>query len=178
MKLLKNTKKSNIKKPLGALILAIILLVSIAFAYKVINRVEPTQEQPGIKQEINYDPPTEEEKQAGDEVKQRIVEQEKQQNTSNNQTGLKQVTPVISSASTTQVSAYISGVFEDGGVCTANFTQNETKVSRTSEGFTNVSYTQCAPITPDLPSGGNWTVTVSYKSSTAQGTSQETKVSQ
>jgi hypothetical protein len=83
------------------------------------------------------------------------------------------VAPVITSADSTSVKAFIQGVVEDGGTCTAKLSQGATNLTFTSDGFVNASYTSCAPIniTPAL-SKGSWTVTVSYSSSKAAGTSK------
>lgn len=173
-------KKKNTKtKPL-LLVLVIVTVFGSGIYYfqnkDSANNSGPIAEVADPQDEINYNPPSEEEKQAGDQTKQRIVTQEEQQNSNQNQGSKKPVTPVVANANATNVSAYVPGVFEEGGTCTAVFSKNGGSVTRTSQGFGNVSYTQCAPITPDLPSTGGWTVTITYESAAAKGTSQSAEV--
>jgi hypothetical protein len=122
---------------------------------------------------VKLTPPTADEKASGDQTKDQIVAKQNATPTPTpiSSNGKKQVTPVISYAGADRLNAYVTGVLEDGGTCTATFTQGTSVVSRTSNGFSNVSYTQCAPITPNLPAG-SWSVVVTYSSTTAEGTSQ------
>jgi len=91
------------------------------------------------------------------------------------------VTPIITVAGQNQTSgqinvrAYIPGIFESTGTCTATFSlSGYNSVSKSSPGFQNVSYTTCTPINVSrsaFPVAGNWTLTVSYKSPAYKGTS-------
>ena len=82
----------------------------------------------------------------------------------------KTVYPVITSASRTEVYAYVSGVLEDGGTCTATATQGSQTKTASAAGFANVSYTSCKPIKISLPAG-TWSVVVSYSSAGFEGKS-------
>lgn len=174
----KNTKSRKFK--LLSIALAIIFLVaSTAYFYKIHTQASkttgsPVAEKPGI----NYGPPTKEEKQAGNNAKERVIKREAQQGANQNQSGLQSVTPVITYASKTEVNAYIPGIFENDGECIATFTQGNTILTRSSRGFANVSNTQCAPISPSLPDNNSWAVVVSYKSATSSGNSTSTEVKQ
>ncbi len=103
---------------------------------------------------------------------------------SSNGSSMKSVKPTITYASQEgneiTVSAYVSGVFEEGGTCKAIFTKSShTALSKSSKGFHNVSYTACAPIRiprSDFPVGGSWYLKVSYKSPKAEGTSAQQSV--
>ena len=126
----------------------------------------------GNKPSINYNPPTQADIQQTDELKNSVTNPPKVVTTTDN--SKKKVTPMISNADSKHVSAYVLGVFEEGGTCTATVTQGSLIFSRTSKGFENSSYTQCTPI--DISTGGiietqKWSLTVSYNSSTAEGTS-------
>lgn len=122
---------------------------------------------------INLDPPTEEEKTETEENKKSISEDSPAPPASNN--GKKQVTPVITSADRSEVRAYVTGIFEDGGTCTATATKGAQVKTATSSGFADFNKTTCAPITISLPDGG-WSIVVSYSSSTAEGKSQPYEV--
>lgn len=149
---------------------AVLLIIGLGgfFTYDKLNDSTTIPTAPKEEQKINYEPPTDTEKQETQTNKDEIVQD--QQNTTN-PTGKKQVNVTITNATTSNVSAYVTGIFEEGGTCTATFTQGSTTITRTSLGFQNASYTQCAPITPDLPSGDSWSVVVSYSSPAAEGQS-------
>ncbi|MBI4034517.1 hypothetical protein HY380_01310 [Candidatus Saccharibacteria bacterium] len=93
----------------------------------------------------------------------------------------KQVEVTITSAgrenSEIVVRAYASGVFENGGSCTAAFTKGgAAAVSGQSTGFENVSYTTCSPIRiarSKFTSSGSWNLVVNYQSATAEGRAEQ-----
>jgi ABC-type Na+ efflux pump permease subunit len=176
---IKNKTIFRSKKVKILVICAVLLLVAGGTAFALVRHDSSEQPKPvatGDKPEINYRPPTKEEQAAGDQAKQAIVDKEKQQSANQNSSGLTKVTPVISYASADTVTAYVPGVFEEGGICTATFTQGGTIITRTSSGFENASYTQCAPISPELPNTNAWSVSVNYKSATAEGSSKATEI--
>jgi len=117
---------------------------------------------------INYGPPTTEEKQEAQDHKAQLAQPPPPP-----VVGTKKVTPVIVSATTTQVRAYVQGVFEDGGTCTATATKGTEKVIAKSTGVATSNYTQCEPMNWSTPlAGSGWTVVVDYASTTASGESQ------
>lgn len=118
---------------------------------------------------VTLAPPTKEEKQEVEDHKSELVKATAYNSSdSTTQTKTSNViitSPTLANPSPQGVRAYVSGVFEDTGTCTATATQGTTTVSKSSAGFENVSYTQCAPIDWDSPLGkGKWTITLSYKS--------------
>lgn len=119
---------------------------------------------------INLNPPTDQEKKDAEENKKSLAEEPSPPSPTAN--GKKQVTPEISSATRSEVRAFVSGIFEDGGTCTATATKaGESSITAAKKGFKNVSYTQCEPIIWSLPDSG-WVVVVSYSSNTAEGQSE------
>lgn len=120
-------------------------------------------------------PATDQEKKQADDNKQNIISQNEKIESSTPAAGAKrQVTPTITSAGSGGVNGYINGVFEEGGTCTAQFTKGSASFSRSSSGFQNASYTQCAPIAvspSDFSSGGTWNVVLSYSSTSSNGSS-------
>lgn len=86
----------------------------------------------------------------------------------------KKVSPIITSADKQSVYAYVPGIVEDGGTCTATYSHGQDKVTASSQAFSNVSYTSCKRIALDGPLNisGTWSVVVSYSSSTSEGNSQ------
>lgn len=126
---------------------------------------------------INYDPPTQAEKDAAQTNKAHVV-QEQNATASGGSIGNKQVSVVVANASQEDqqitVNAFTSDVFENGGKCTATFTQGNTQFSKTVSANENASTTDCAPIRvnrSEFSAAGSWQVTVGYSSSTASGTS-------
>jgi hypothetical protein len=150
--------------------IAIVVVVAIATALVVQHYHKPVAI-PTTPSGVKLTPPTAQEKAQGNENKSTIVQQEQQQTTQTPAGTKKQVTVTITNASNSSVNAFVSGVFEDGGTCTATFTQGSTTITRTATAFSNVSDTQCPPITPNLPNANQWSVVVSYSSAAAQGTS-------
>jgi hypothetical protein len=120
---------------------------------------------------VNLSPPTLEEKKASTDNKDAIVQKNNQIKAEGDSTAYSQGNLVITDVNSTVAKAYVAGVFEDGGTCTATATQGGQATTASSAGFKNVSYTQCAPLNwPSKLASGAWVVTVTYKSATSQAT--------
>ena len=118
---------------------------------------------------VTLEPATEDEKQAAEDNKTDLVRRNEQTETAAG-SSLRKANIVITEKSANGVRAYVTGVFEEGGTCTATATKGGQTVAKSSIGFQNASYTQCAPIDWDTPlSAGTWSLTVTYKSATAEG---------
>ncbi len=124
---------------------------------------------------VNYAPSTNQEKQQADAVKDNLA----QTKADSPATGKTQVVPLITNASQIDqqvtVNAYISGVYENGGNCTATFTNGDARLVKTSSAFANASTTDCTPFRvarSEFSTTGDWQVKVSYNSPTASGDSQ------
>ncbi len=123
---------------------------------------------------VNLNPATTEEKTQTDAQKDAIID-DKAQVTGNPSGSSKQSAIIITEATGNGVRAYVTGVFEEGGTCTASATKGTQVVTGASEGFQNASYTQCAPINWSPPlSTGSWTIKVTYKSATTESTQSKT----
>jgi hypothetical protein len=124
-------------------------------------------------QTVNYSPATKAERKEANDKKDEIVKEQEQKQadtaTPNNKASVK---PTITNT-TGSVNAYVSGIFEEGGTCTAIFTKASTTLTKTTPGFQNVSYTQCAPINLETGflSTGQWTLIVKYDSEKSSGSS-------
>lgn len=175
----KPRKKSFNHKALliSGLVIAVVGLGSVV-SYKLLHKQKTVAETApsSTSDKINLSPATPAEKSEAEQNKDKIPSNQPstQPTPSTGSSGSKKsVKPVITNATSDNVSAYVSGIFEDGGSCTATFTKGTSTLSKTTSGFQNVSYTQCAPF--DLDSGylskGTWTVSVKYSSSTSEGTS-------
>jgi hypothetical protein len=129
-------------------------------------------------QEINLAPPTKDDAQRVSDNKQKIVDENNANNTDTNNSKNKAVTPVITYAdqygSTVEVGAYVPGIFEDNGVCTAVFTQNSESIKKSVTAVKDVNSVDCPTMSiasSEFKSKGQWNVVVHYQSINAEGNS-------
>lgn len=129
---------------------------------------------------INYGPTSPVEQKESDDHKDALVKDQntQTQNPTTTTSGKIAVVPTITNASASTVNAYIMGIFEETGTCTATFTRDGVTKTKTSSGFGNVSYTQCAPIKLEqgFLSSGTWQLVVSYSSPKSEGFSTTKQV--
>jgi hypothetical protein len=133
-------------------------------------------------QNINLNPPTEEEKKAGDEAKPQIVNEETNRNNGQSGSSKKVVMPVISYAglygNQVEVGAGVSGVFEDGGICTLTLQKDGVKQTASVTAVKGANSVDCPVMTVQRSSlsAGNWQAVVDYSSQAAKGTSSQRAV--
>lgn len=178
---LKKLLRKRLNK-LHFLIVTVAILVLAGVTYAAVGN-NPPQDSPtstpspganttsGPKVDLN--PATPEEKKASDDYKKSLTQPPPAPPTT--PTGKKQVYPIITGASHSEVNAYVSGLIEDGGTCTATATQGSQTVTASSYGFVDVNKTSCEPIPVSLPPG-TWSVVVSYSSALYEGSSQAFEV--
>lgn len=118
---------------------------------------------------VNLGPPSEAEKRETEAYKRSLAD-EPTNTPPSSATGKNQVAPIITSGDSSYLRAYINGIVEDGGTCSATFTKGSETVTRTAAGFVDVSKTVCV-VSTNL-SAGNWSVILSYSSSQSEGKSQ------
>jgi hypothetical protein len=176
------------KKTLLLTTLAVILLAGTGtFAYtRYFKEETPEQIQTADGGFANLDPPTESEQKAGDEQKQKNESQQNQ--TESQSSGNRSVKPVVTSAgqfdnaqydSAIEVRTLVTGIYEAGGKCTAEFTQGSHKITRSVEGIQDATTTRCdLVLVPrnEFPTDGNWELTVTYTSSLANGKSDVSRI--
>lgn len=77
--------------------------------------------------------------------------------------------------STIEVQAFVSGIIEGTGTCTASLTSGSVNITSSSPAFIDATTTQCEPmiISRAKLSSGQWSVSVHYDSPTSTGTSQD-----
>lgn len=175
--------KPSLSRKKTALLIVLVLLLAGAAVYGVhawrVHHVPAPVITAKDGKKIKLAPPTKDEKQQVEDHKSDLAKQEAAANSSSS-SGTKTSSVVITSPSSsnpagTGVRAYVNGVFEEGGTCTATATQGSSTVAKSSTGFGNVSYTQCAPIDWDAPLGaGKWTISVSYKSASTSSSQSVT----
>lgn len=113
-------------------------------------------------------------------AKQKIIEEDKAANKQTDSAGLKPVKPVITYAgqygANVEVGGYVGEVFEQGGTCTATFTLNAATLTQEVQAVTGAQSVDCPVMTvpsTQFEKKGIWKVSISYKSASATGTSDE-----
>lgn len=179
-------KTKRISKKLVAVVtVSVFLLTGAAVYYQ--NRGAPSnyQEKLEINSEqregLNLAPPTAEDEQRANENKQNIVDRQNQPDQQS--AAVKQITPVITYAgqydALVEVGGYVPGVFEDSGTCTATFTKNGSTVEKIVTAIKNVNSVDCPVMSAnsnEFNQKGNWTLTLTYKSLSASGTSSAQQI--
>lgn len=129
---------------------------------------------------IDYNPPTQEQKDAGEQTKNDVISSKNNEQTDSTPTPgeKKSITVTIVDAGqyerSVEVRAFAGNIVEDGGVCTIEFTKGSSRLVKTASTVISANTTQCSPLkvaTAEFPSLGAWSVIVKYESSTSSGTS-------
>lgn len=181
MLVLAKRKTSMTKKKILLVLLVIVLFATgIYFAFIRKDSSVNTSKSTGsskAQDDINYDPPTDSDKEGNDQNKQAVEAQNKieQQATSS---GIKTVKPTITYASqydtSIEVGSYVSGVFESSGTCKATFMRNGATFTKSVQAVQGSNSMSCPVITAassEFNPKGTWTVSVNYSSGSAQGSS-------
>lgn len=171
------------KKIIIILVICVLVGVLGLFVFKNNRESLLTVSQPSTQEQqtINLNPPTKEDADRRDQKKNEILDRERSiENQKPSSSGVKNpVKPVITYAgqygSQIEVGAYVAGIFEDGGTCTAQFSNpgNESLVKKV-QAVKSASSVDCPVIavkTGEFATKGTWSVLVSYDSSSATGSS-------
>jgi len=166
------------QKKIVAIVLILILAAAGIFVWRHFDSKTSTQgANTGADKGINYSPPTKEEQESGDKVKDQVIKTQDQD--SKPQTTPANATVMITDAAqygdTVEVRSFISNIYKDG-TCTIAFTQGSLNVTKEAPAYQDATTTICTnPVIKrsEFPAAGNWQLTVSYKSTdgTASGTS-------
>ncbi len=181
-------KPKSRKKPI--LIASVILAILLAggFWWWQSHSKQPAQKytKTSTGYDVNLNPPTVEDKKEAEQNKEKISQEQEKEGPQIPQPqpeSANKKTPFITFAGqegqSVEVSGYVTGIFEDGGTCTATFTQNSRKVTASSQGFKDSDHTTCTPILVQrnqFPASGTWSATLSYNSSQGSGTSESRNV--
>ncbi len=177
-------KKSSKKKLFITLI--VILFISAVFVagFTIYKQNKSSNNQnTDVSQEtssnINFDPPTEEEQQSGNMVKEEVDTPTQSQNQSPRPENQKQsVDVVITDASQygndIEVRAFTPDILQEGE-CVITFTKGEHSLRKNAPAHPDATTTICtnpAINRDEFPASGEWTVVVSFTSRDAQGKSE------
>lgn len=183
---------TKIKKPSKKTTLVVLIAVILAIGLSIFlidksrDKTSDEAAQTAAQQAgINLALPTAEDAQRVDDNKKKIVERQTQES---NQTPTtpgtkKSVIPVVTYAGQygqdIEVGGYVDGIFEDGGTCTATFTQGSVSKTRTVQSVKNTNAVDCPAMiisTLELGQKGTWKVFISYSSSTSEGKSSAREI--
>lgn len=150
------------------------------------NKISNANDAGSLEDPVNYDPPTEEEQQAGDAQKAKNIEKENQQRQATNQTesGKKKVTPVVSfwgqnpDNGSAEANGFVTEAYEEGGTCTLTLQKDgQTKTAR-RKAIKDAQTTTCGLliIPRDQLNAGKWQTTITYSSATAYGVSDKVEM--
>ncbi len=165
-------KKIASKKILIVLVIVLTLtgIVGYFFFFKNDNNLNKSPDS-----NINYGPPTKEEAAAGDE--QKTTNEAREKAVQNNKPATTANIVLVDANQyfeTVEVRGYISNIYENGGTCTATFTQDEKTIKQSTSAQKDATTTQCGAIDiprSKFPSGGQWIVVLNYSSDKASGSS-------
>lgn len=125
---------------------------------------------------VDYSGPTQDEQKAGDTQKEENQNREKIDTQPQATTATVVITDASQYDSSIEVRAYIPNIYTSEGTCTATFTKAGAKtVTVSGTPFKDATTTQCGAMDVSrsaFAAAGTWSVTVSYKSSTATGSSE------
>ena len=184
-----NIARSQTKPWLAIIATAIAALLVVYLSYGYVTKslwpFEDNKSQGTTKgvNEVNYDPPTQEDKQQSQEGKKNSAAPDEGTSITRDENGKQKVSIGISFAdiinNQVEVRAFTPSVFEGGGICTAQFTKNSQTITATSEAFVDSTSSQCGPIYVDparFTEKGTWSLVVSYLSNNAAGTSESIEI--
>ncbi|MFO0920846.1 MAG: hypothetical protein U0451_04210 [Candidatus Saccharimonadales bacterium] len=168
-------KNQNPKKIMIIVLVSTLVFVGVTLLYVYIQKKPSPNNEIKPVNTINYSPPTKEELKETETFKNNQPSTEEPTNPSSH------VTPIISYAgqfdSLVELSGFIPSKIEDGGTCTAIFSNDKAVVTKTSSAVKDATTTRCSLIsfpTTELTPKGNWNVVLQYKSTSSQGTSSST----
>lgn len=157
--------------------LALVSLIAIGgtvFSLKQSNDTqETTTDAAATKEKVNYNPPSSDELKETEARKEEIIKST-DPSPSGNPNDKTIVTPIITNASQDDVRAFIPSISEDGGECSAIFSQGQNTFTKKSPAFKNGNSTNCEPINlnrSDFISSGKWSVFINYNSNYSEGKS-------
>lgn len=180
-----NKKNQNIIKKYavyGIIFMLIVAVFSSGLLYYKKYRnsdKEITSDTPTVNSDgINFNPPTEQEKQQVEDNKQTIANEQHNQPTTDPVSGLKKVSPIITYAgqynNVIEVGGYVANVIENHGTCTLKLSKSNITKTVSVNATSNASSTDCSvmSLTRSELEPGAWNATVIYTSSTSAGTSE------
>lgn len=163
---------------------SVVLLVAIfvfssytIFKNTSVNNTPDQSNQSRDVNEVDYSGPSPEDTESSQDAKKRAGENNTEKNTTlNKKIASVGVVYADIEGDNFEIRAFTSSVIEGDGICTATLKNGNNILTGTSRAFVDATSSQCRPIQIPLSSispRGEWKLSVSYKSETAEGSSQE-----
>lgn len=143
-----------------------------AYAFSTRNDNKPTDSP--ISEGVNYGPPTEEEQNAGDEQKERIIEQEAQRSQPA-ETANVVIADANQYGNQIEVRAFVTNAIKTG-TCTFTFSKGDNSFTKKTDAFKDASTSQCGALNvprSTFPSSGMWNVLVKFDAQNISGQAQQ-----
>lgn len=163
------------------IVISLLVVLLGAGGFFIYTRKDTSELNPDVTEGISFSPATENDKQRVDETKQRIVEKDSQP--TQQQESRQEVKPLITYAGqydqAVEVGGYVSGIFEDSGLCTATFSRTGSSFKKSVQAVKNASSVDCPVISvssDDFNTKGSWNVVLSYESRAAFGSSDPRQI--
>lgn len=182
--MIKDKKFKFNKYKVPALLIVLIVLATAGSVFLVnresdqTNMPLPVSSEPTDENYINFNPPTEEDKQEAEQNKKELADKSAPAPVPPTNTANLVITYAGQYDETIEIAAYVSNVLEDNGTCKLTLSNDSIEIYKEVSGFRDARHTVCpAFIIPrsELPNAGRWSAVVSYRSPTVSGES-ETKV--
>lgn len=180
------TQKSHNKSFKKLIILSAVALLVVTGGILGALYLNKTDSSPKDENTINYDAPTQEELDSSQDGKKNSEQQGSPESEGSSSSESESSTKRAVSVAVTyagagdegvfEVRAFIDGVIEGSGTCTATLTKDGRTVTKSSPAFVDASSSICEPIyiNKSQLSSGSWGVVVSYNSPDAVGVSSST----
>lgn len=174
----KSKRSNRSKKPLVIFVVVLALVGVGFFAYKYFFQKKNTNSV--------YTPPTQEEKQSGDEIKPEVVKRQEQEDTQKKDTSSSSqpantdpgaeviITDAAQYDNVFEVRSFVANKYQDG-TCTITLTKGSLIVRKTTNAYKDATTTICTnPLfnRSEFKQTGDWQVVVEYSSVNYSGKSQ------
>lgn len=143
------------------------------------------EDKPKAVNEVNYDPPTQEEIDRSQDGKKNSAANEQEDTEGKKETDSSKNSVSIGIAfadvvgNNVEIRAFTPSVIEGDGKCTAQLTKSSAKVTESSSAFIDSTSSVCQPIAipvSKFKQSGSWSLVVMYDSSTSKGISDSISV--
>lgn len=175
---MKNKQKSTKKiiLLLAGLILVTLVFLSIGYLYA---RSKDGTSITNNDTRINFSPPTKEEQQAADTIKDSVISEQQKDNSSIGTTESRNANVIITDAGqygdVVEVRAFIQNVYLDG-TCTITFSKDSLTVTKKTPAYRDASTTICTNPEfkrSEFQQSGEWSVIVTYDATGSTGISEK-----
>lgn len=172
----KHQKRKRNRVILVLLTTTILATACVAFFYFSSASLNDSPANTSENSDINYGPPTEEERKAGDNRKDDITKNESYKNDNSSNSSISVIiTDARQYGDVVEVRAFIPNHYQDG-TCTITFTQDTAILTKESPAYRDASTTICTnPLIKrsDFPSAGKWQLQVTYRTPSVNAKSEQ-----